>query len=143
MHLLADVLVQVERGVPVSIEPYWPDWGACSDPPAESCSDAGCPVHGDETGTTREDGDDAGDAVMNAPQSPLMLSEEVADTFGVDQRTVATWGRKGRLTSIRTPGSPRGHRRYFRAEIEAILAGEPLTPEQITDLRKKFQDGPL
>jgi hypothetical protein len=25
----------------------WPDWGACSDPPAESCSDAGCPVHGD------------------------------------------------------------------------------------------------
>ncbi len=24
---------------------YWPGWG-CSDPPEESCSDAGCPVHG-------------------------------------------------------------------------------------------------
>ena len=23
------------------------DWTACSDPPEESCSDAGCPVHGD------------------------------------------------------------------------------------------------
>jgi hypothetical protein len=22
------------------------DWTACSDPPEESCSDAGCPVHG-------------------------------------------------------------------------------------------------
>jgi hypothetical protein len=26
------------------------DWTACSDPPAESCSDAGCPVHGDGDG---------------------------------------------------------------------------------------------
>jgi hypothetical protein len=22
------------------------DWAVCSDPPGESCSDAGCPVHG-------------------------------------------------------------------------------------------------
>lgn len=27
---------------------YWPNWdpNACSDPPEESCSDAGCPRHG-------------------------------------------------------------------------------------------------
>jgi hypothetical protein len=31
----------------MSVEPFWPYWGACSDPPEESCSDAGCPVHGD------------------------------------------------------------------------------------------------
>ena len=30
----------------MSIASYWPYWGACSDPPEESCSDAGCPVHG-------------------------------------------------------------------------------------------------
>ena len=24
---------------------------ACSDPPEESCSDAGCPVHGDDAGS--------------------------------------------------------------------------------------------
>lgn len=23
------------------------DWNQCSDPPEESCSDAGCPIHGD------------------------------------------------------------------------------------------------
>lgn len=27
---------------------YWPDWNPleCSDPPEESCADAGCPRHG-------------------------------------------------------------------------------------------------
>lgn len=39
----------------MSVEPYWPDWGACSNPPAESCSDAGCPVHGDEAGLGIDD----------------------------------------------------------------------------------------
>ena len=38
----------------MSITTYWPYWGACSDPPAESCSDAGCPVHGDEADTMQE-----------------------------------------------------------------------------------------
>jgi hypothetical protein len=28
----------------MSVAWYWPDWG-CSDPPEESCSNAGCPVH--------------------------------------------------------------------------------------------------
>ncbi len=37
----------------MSVEPFWPDWGVCSDPPEESCSDAGCPVHGDQEGTAR------------------------------------------------------------------------------------------
>jgi hypothetical protein len=30
----------------MSVEPYWPDWGRCSNPPEESCADAGCPQHG-------------------------------------------------------------------------------------------------
>lgn len=32
------------------------DWTACSDPPAESCSDAGCPVHGGEEPIWEPDG---------------------------------------------------------------------------------------
>lgn len=31
----------------MSVAWYWPDWGACSDQPEESCADAGCPVHGE------------------------------------------------------------------------------------------------
>ena len=41
----------------MSVAWYWPDWGACSDPPEESCSDAGCPVHGDGA-TLARDGDE-------------------------------------------------------------------------------------
>lgn len=32
-------------------------WSSCSDPPAESCSDAGCPVHGDSDGEAGPDPD--------------------------------------------------------------------------------------
>lgn len=43
----------------MSIAWYWPDWDArrCSDPPAESCSDAGCPIHGDEAQDAAEEED--------------------------------------------------------------------------------------
>jgi hypothetical protein len=41
----------------MSVAWYWPDWG-CSDPPPESCADAGCPVHGD---ANRDDEDEAED----------------------------------------------------------------------------------
>jgi hypothetical protein len=35
----------------MSVAWYWPDWNPrnCTDPPAESCSDAACPVHSGET----------------------------------------------------------------------------------------------
>ena len=36
---------------PGTVDPAWAtgdgaDWPACSNPPGESCADAGCPVHG-------------------------------------------------------------------------------------------------
>ena len=71
---------------------------------------------------------------MSAPQ-PLMLREEVAAAFRVDPRTVARWARTGKVASFRTLG---GHRRYFRAEIDALLAGRPLTAEQVRDLRARY-----
>lgn len=46
----------------MSVAWYWPDWGSCSDLPAESCSDVGCPVHGwDEARSGEADGLDAED----------------------------------------------------------------------------------
>ena len=52
----------------------------------------------------------------------LMTSAEVAALFRVDPKSVSRWARKGRLTSIRTPG---GHLRFRKAEVLALAAGRP------------------
>ena len=68
---------------------------------------------------------------------PLMTPGEVADAFEVDPRTV--WRREdtGELDSIRLPS---GVRRYFRAQVEALLRGEKLTPEQVRALRDHLSE---
>lgn len=48
----------------------------------------------------------------------LMTPAEVARLFKCDAKTINRWGRKGLLTSIRTLG---GHRRYYEAEVRALL----------------------
>jgi excisionase family DNA binding protein len=50
----------------------------------------------------------------------LLTPAEVAAMWRVDTKTVNRWAKAGKLTSIRTPG---GHRRYRRAEVEALLRG--------------------
>lgn len=50
----------------------------------------------------------------------LMTPAEVAAAFHVDPKTVTRWAVAGRLRSVRTPG---GHRRYFKAEVQALLLG--------------------
>ena len=57
----------------------------------------------------------------------LMRTSDVAAAFGVASPTVTRWSRDGKLTSVRTPG---GHRRYIRCEVEALLAGRPLTEDE-------------
>jgi excisionase family DNA binding protein len=51
---------------------------------------------------------------------PLLTPAEVATLFRVDPKTVTRWANQGRLSSIRTPG---GHRRYYEAEVTALLNG--------------------
>lgn len=51
-----------------------------------------------------------------------MSAGEVAALFGVDTSTVAGWADKGLLASFRTPG---GHRRFHRADVEALLVERP------------------
>lgn len=52
------------------------------------------------------------------PETGLMWPSEVAAAFGVDPKTVTRWAKTGKLRSVRTLG---GHRRYHRADIEALL----------------------
>lgn len=57
------------------------------------------------------------------PTSPQDLDDwltarEVAEMFKVQIGTVRNWDRAGRLTAVRTPG---GHRRFSRAEVNALL----------------------
>jgi excisionase family DNA binding protein len=53
----------------------------------------------------------------NIPE--LMTPGEVAALFHVGVETVAVWGDEGLLTVVRTPGR---HRRYYKAEVDAMLA---------------------
>lgn len=55
----------------------------------------------------------------------LLTTGEVAAMFRVDAKTVSRWGTTGRLLSLRTLGGERGDRRYFAAEVDALLAGKP------------------
>jgi excisionase family DNA binding protein len=50
--------------------------------------------------------------------SDLLTPAEVAAAFRVDAKTVTRWANRGYLRALRTLG---GHRRYQRAEVEALL----------------------
>lgn len=48
----------------------------------------------------------------------LLPSGTAAAIAGVSRDTIKRWERDGRITSLRTPT---GHRRYRRADVEALL----------------------
>jgi len=62
-------------------------------------------------------------------RTTFMTTAEVAAVFGVTSKAVTRWANTGRLHPIHTPG---GTRRYLRTEVDAWLAGKPLTAGQIT-----------
>ena len=51
---------------------------------------------------------------------PVMTPAEVARLFHVDPKTVSRWANAGKLRSFKTPG---GHRRFYEADIRALLTG--------------------
>jgi excisionase family DNA binding protein len=56
---------------------------------------------------------------MKRSESPELLTPgEVAHMFRVDPKTVLRWAVAGKLNSVRTLG---GHRRFYKAEIDAHL----------------------
>jgi excisionase family DNA binding protein len=53
----------------------------------------------------------------------LMTPAEVAVLFGrVSPRTVVRWEQEGRLTGVRIIRTPGGHRRYYREDVERLVA---------------------
>lgn len=69
---------------------------------------------------------------MNTPPGievvPLLTPAEVASLFRVDPKTVTRWASAGKLRFIKTPG-PNGHRRYFEADVRALLTPESAESE--------------
>ena len=63
----------------------------------------------------------------NAEVSERMLTpRQVAAMFAVNAKTVSQWARAGKLSARKTLG---GHRRYFEAEVRALLKeqAEPMS----------------
>jgi excisionase family DNA binding protein len=61
------------------------------------------------------------DPVSREVEGPELLTPaEVAQLFRVTPTTVTRWAKEGKLTGTRTPG---GTRRYYRAQVEALLKG--------------------
>lgn len=52
---------------------------------------------------------------------PMLTPSEVAKILRVDPKTVTRWAKAGKLRAIRTIG---GHRRYYEADIRALLEGD-------------------
>lgn len=65
----------------------------------------------------------------------LLTRAEVARLCRVDPVTVTRWSDTGRLLPVRTPG---GSRRYFGAQVRALLRGE--TPEVARKLAEAERD---
>jgi hypothetical protein len=64
-----------------------------------------------------------------------MTPAQVSAALYLHPKTVTRYALEGRLRSVQLPGGiTPGHRRYFRAEIDALIAGKPLTGEQLDAL---------
>jgi hypothetical protein len=73
---------------------------------------------------------------VNGRELPeAMTAAEVAAAFRTDRKSVIRWAKAGTLRSFKTPGlTGHGHHRFYRAEVEALVAGKPLTSEQLDAL---------
>lgn len=64
------------------------------------------------------------------PAAELLTPGEVARMFRVDPKTVTRWARAGKLQAVRTLG---GHRRFRRADVEALVTFDDPVPYTVTD----------
>ena len=53
--------------------------------------------------------------------SKWLKASEVADLFGVEPKTIATWQKKGKLDKVRFFKTPGGHRRFCREDIVKLM----------------------
>jgi excisionase family DNA binding protein len=74
---------------------------------------------------------------MTNPDDELLTPREVAEVFGVRTTTIARWARDGRLSPLWTPG---GHRRYSRADVQALVAAEDQNDARTTEEKRMAED---
>jgi excisionase family DNA binding protein len=60
----------------------------------------------------------------------LLTPAEVGRLFRVSPKTVTRWARTGRISALKTMG---GHRRFRRAEIEAVLRDSETAAQRMAD----------
>lgn len=60
----------------------------------------------------------------NSKKDRLLTGAEISELFRVAPKTVARWGKAGRIRLVRTPG---GHFRYFESDVRELL--RPCTEE--------------
>jgi excisionase family DNA binding protein len=60
--------------------------------------------------------------VISTDSPEWLTPAETAALMRVNPKTVWRWAREGKITAGFTPG---GHRRFRRAELEAMLNGQP------------------
>jgi excisionase family DNA binding protein len=70
--------------------------------------------------------DDIANDTVDAPSERLLLPREVAALMRVDPKTVTRWAKKGRISSVLTPG---GHRRIPSSAVCLLLNG----PQEASD----------
>ena len=58
------------------------------------------------------------------PEVVLLTTSEVANLFRVHRNTIHSWIKSGQLSPVDVPGR---NKRYRKADVEAILAGEAKT----------------
>jgi len=58
----------------------------------------------------------------------ILTTQEVAAIFAVTPSTVVKWADSGHLPHFRTPGR---HRRFYRADVEALRAGQPAPAPEV------------
>jgi len=74
---------------------------------------------------------------MMNPEDDFLTPREVAELFGVRTTTIARWAREGRFDPFRTPG---GHRRYSRANVQALIATRDANAASSAEKRKMAED---
>lgn len=68
----------------------------------------------------------------------LLTPAEVAARFRVSNKTIIEWAKSGKLSYVRTIG---GHRRYFAAEVNALLTDPSGTLLKTSSGRIVLSDG--
>lgn len=114
--------------------------GACTDPPAESCSDAGCPVHGDEVETPAWDRFAATVAAVRPAAAAMTSATTLTAPAAAAARTWITSNAAASTTAARSHSPSTTPRRSDEAaDVNEDERG--ITPADVTSMTVEPLEG--